>query len=260
VTERNLLICAVLSVLLHWVIARSLEELPARRPPPPRRVQIAVVDAPKPPEPPKPEPPPEPAPEPPAAKPEPQPKPQPQPQPQQTPQPPKTQISATVPETATPSTTAVAVETTGEDEPVFSATMSSSSSGGTSTTGAGSGTKPTGSGTGGGGGGGGSGSGIEPIAAYEATKMPMPKGQCFGKYTDAAKAAGVEGTVVLDLTVAENGTTREIKVTQGLSHGLDEAAIAAVRACSFSPGEKEGKRVPVRIRGFKITFVLQEAR
>lgn len=251
-TERNLLICAALSVLLHWVIARALEELPARKPVPPRRVQITVVDAPKPPEPAKaPEPPPEPEP-PPQAKPQTQPKPQPQ-----KPQPAKTQVTATVPETTpSTSTTAVSVETTGDDEPVFSATMTSSSGGGTGSASTGtSAGKPTGSGTGGAA----NGNGTAPIAAYEATKMPMPRGQCFGKYTDAAKAAGVEGTVVLDLTVSEDGAPREIRVTQGLSHGLDEAAIAAVRACSFTPGEKEGKRVPVRVRGFKITFVLQEA-
>jgi periplasmic protein TonB len=260
VNKLELAICAVFSVLLHFAIAEALEQLPARDPVKPRRVQITVVDAPKPPEVVAPPEPPPPAPEP-APTPPPEAKPQPQPKAETPkPQPPKTQITAVVPETTpTTSTTAVAVETTGDDEPVYSATMSSSSSGTTSgsaaTTG-GTGAKPGGTGAGGTT----NGSGTEPIAAYEATKMPMPRGQCFGKYTDAAKTAGVEGTVVLDLTVSEDGKPREIKVTQGLSHGLDEAAIAAVRACSFSPGEKEGKRVPVRIRGFKITFVLQEAR
>ena len=41
--------------------------------------------------------------------------------------------------------------------------------------------------------------------------------------------------------------------------GLTEAAVAALQACRFSPGEKDGKPVPVRVRGFKIRFVLQEA-
>jgi protein TonB len=90
--------------------------------------------------------------------------------------------------------------------------------------------------------------------------MPVPQGRCFGTYTDDAKAAGVEGTVVLDLTVSQDGRARDIHVTQGLPHGLSEAAVAALRECTFSPGEKEGKPVAVRIRGFRIHFVLEEAR
>ena len=48
---------------------------------------------------------------------------------------------------------------------------------------------------------------------------------------------------------------RDIKVVQGMPHGLTEAAVAALTACHFSPGERDGKVVPVKIRGFKITFV-----
>jgi protein TonB len=98
----------------------------------------------------------------------------------------------------------------------------------------------------------------EPVAAYEVTKMPLPQGRCAGKYTDEAKQAGIEGVVVLDLVVSEDGRTRDIQVVSGLSHGLTEAAIAALRACQFDPGERNGAHVPVRIRGFKIRFVLAE--
>ena len=35
--------------------------------------------------------------------------------------------------------------------------------------------------------------------------------------------------------------------------------IEALRDCHFTPGEKDGKPVPVRVRGFKIKFVLAEA-
>jgi hypothetical protein len=44
-----------------------------------------------------------------------------------------------------------------------------------------------------------------------------------------------------------------------LPNGLTEAAVAALRGCHFSPGEKDGKPVAVRVRGFKIRFVLAEA-
>jgi protein TonB len=96
-----------------------------------------------------------------------------------------------------------------------------------------------------------------PVAAFEVTKMPLPQGRCSGQYTEAARQAALEGTVVLDLVVGPDGTARDITVVQGLGHGLTEAAVAALRRCRFTPGERNGERVPVRVRGFKIRFFLQ---
>jgi periplasmic protein TonB len=98
---------------------------------------------------------------------------------------------------------------------------------------------------------------LPPVQAYEVTKMPLPRGRCTGEYSDAAKAAGIEGTVILDLIVSEDGSPRDITVVQGLGHGLTEAAVAALKKCRFTPGERDGKPVPVRVRGFKIRFFLQ---
>jgi len=99
---------------------------------------------------------------------------------------------------------------------------------------------------------------MAPVQAYEVTKMPLPQGRCMGVYTDEARQAATEGTVVLDLIVDEKGHARDIHVVSGLGHGLTEAAIAAIKGCHFEPGEKDGAAVPVRIRGFKISFFLQE--
>jgi TonB family protein len=99
-----------------------------------------------------------------------------------------------------------------------------------------------------------------PAAAIEVTRMPLPQGNCSGKYTDEARAAATEGVVVLDLIVDEHGRARDITVVDGLPNGLTQAAIAALTACRFSPGERDGQPVPVRVRGFKIRFVLAEAR
>lgn len=97
------------------------------------------------------------------------------------------------------------------------------------------------------------------VAAVEVTKMPVPLGRCSGKYTEAAKTAGVEGTVVLDLVVDQTGRAQSIEVKERLPHGLTEAAVAALRACKFTPGEKGGQPVAVRVRSFKIRFFLQDA-
>lgn len=95
-----------------------------------------------------------------------------------------------------------------------------------------------------------------PIPGYAVTKMPEPQGNCSGQYTRAATEAGLEGTVVLDLVVDENGRARDIKVVAGLAHGLTEAAVAALKACRFVPGEQNGKVVSVRLSSFKVRFVL----
>jgi TonB family protein len=150
------------------------------------------------------------------------------------------------------------VQTDGTDEPVFGVSMDSTSQQGGPTVAVGNtltpGTpsapaKPAGKPA-----------APPPVAAYEATKLPLPQGRCFGTYTDEAKAAGIEGTVVLDLTVDESGHARDVTVVKGLEHGLSAAALAAMKGCQFTPGEKDGKPVAVRIKGFKITFVLQDAR
>ena len=95
-----------------------------------------------------------------------------------------------------------------------------------------------------------------PTAIAEVTKMPTMRGKCDGKYTDAAREASIEGTVVLDVTVDATGSARDIVVVKGLSHGLDESAIETLKRCQFAPGERNGKPVTVRIRAFKIRFYL----
>jgi TonB family protein len=86
--------------------------------------------------------------------------------------------------------------------------------------------------------------------------MPLPRGRCAGQYTDEARSAAIEGVVVLDLVVDDRGRARDVSVVAGLPHGLTEAAVAALASCTFTPGERDGQPVAVRIRGFKIRFVL----
>ena len=98
-----------------------------------------------------------------------------------------------------------------------------------------------------------------PVLARDVTKDPLPKGDCPGVYTDEATAAGIEGVVVLSLVVDADGNTRDIRVVKKLGYGLDTAAIAALKACKFSPGESNGKRVPIEIRSFKVRFILPDS-
>lgn len=64
------------------------------------------------------------------------------------------------------------------------------------------------------------------------------------QYTEEAKAAKVEGIVVLQATVRKNGSVDTFKVLRGLGFGLDERAINTVeREWKFSPGMKDGNPV-----------------
>ena len=238
--DKRLAICALGSVVAHFVFAESLSILPERAHVTiPQRIEIRVVAAPPPPPPP---PPPAPEPEP--------PKPEVHEAPRPTPRAAATRAAKPV-DTPLSTTTPTTTETT--TAPVYGFQMSSSSSAGPAVA-RGNTPQPTPPA---------SSPGpakplAAPAAAVEVTKMPLPLGRCSGKYTDAAKAAGIEGTVVLDLIVDEQGRARDIQVTEALTHGLTEAAVAAVQSCKFTPGERAGQPVPVRVRGFKIRFFLQD--
>jgi TonB family protein len=64
-------------------------------------------------------------------------------------------------------------------------------------------------------------------------------------YTEEARLARVEGTVVLYAEVAPDGTARNLRVVRSLGSGLDEKAIECVKQWKFKPGQKEGNPVTV---------------
>jgi TonB family protein len=103
---------------------------------------------------------------------------------------------------------------------------------------------------------------MAPVPVYEVTKMPLPKGEITGLYTDQAREAGLEGVVILTFIVDERGCVRDIKVLQSLGGGLTEAAkralLGSMHGCPFSPGERDGKPVPTRVPSYKIRFNLRE--
>lgn len=65
------------------------------------------------------------------------------------------------------------------------------------------------------------------------------------EYSPDARAEHIQGTVVLQLVVSNQGRPTKITVLSPLGYGLDEQAEAAVRTWEFAPGMKEGKPVNV---------------
>ncbi len=80
------------------------------------------------------------------------------------------------------------------------------------------------------------GSGVSPPAIEREVK-PV--------YTVDALRREVEGDVVLEVVVLSDGSVGEIRVVRGLGHGLDEAAVTAMRGWRFHPARRQGVAVDV---------------
>ncbi len=79
------------------------------------------------------------------------------------------------------------------------------------------------------------------VTAPRALDTPDPE------YSEEARKAKYQGTVVLWLIVGPDGKPHDIKVARALGMGLDQKAIEAVRNWKFEPAKKDGKPVAVQI-------------
>jgi protein TonB len=66
------------------------------------------------------------------------------------------------------------------------------------------------------------------------------------EYSEEARKAKFQGTVLLFVVVDEKGNPRDIKILRPLGLGLDQKAVEAVEKWKFSPGKKDGKPVAVQ--------------
>ena len=79
------------------------------------------------------------------------------------------------------------------------------------------------------------------VSAPRAISTPDPE------YSEEARKAKYQGTVVLWLIVDQNGRPRDIRVARSLGMGLDQKAIEAVKQWKFDPAKKDGQPVAVQI-------------
>lgn len=76
------------------------------------------------------------------------------------------------------------------------------------------------------------------------------------RYPEIAKKAGVEGRVIVQFVVDEQGKVVDPVVVRGIGAGCDEEAIRAVQLAEFKPGKQRGR--PVRVKmSLPITFKLK---
>jgi protein TonB len=97
------------------------------------------------------------------------------------------------------------------------------------------------------------------VAPTQVTSLPRPIGECrppTDEYPEAALRLGLEGVVVLVLTIDETGAIADVRVVQDPGHGLGDAAAGSVRRhCRFEPARRGDDRVATSFR-FKVRFEL----
>ena len=87
------------------------------------------------------------------------------------------------------------------------------------------------------------------VTAPRAVYSPDPE------FSDQARKAKFQGTVVLWTVIGADGRPQEIRVQRSLGMGLDEKAIEAIREWRFEPGRKDGVPVAVEV-SIEVSFRL----
>ncbi len=72
------------------------------------------------------------------------------------------------------------------------------------------------------------------------------------EYPDMARKAGIEGMVIVQFIVNEEGNIENPRVLRGIGGGCDEEALRVIRASKFKPGRQRGR--PVRVQASQTIF------
>ena len=92
--------------------------------------------------------------------------------------------------------------------------------------------------------------GVNGVTVPACTYCPLPE------YTNQARKARIQGTVVVQAVVTVDGRAEHISVVRGLGSGLDEKAIEAVKKWRFNPArDADGHPVAVAVP-MEVTFRL----
>ena len=77
-------------------------------------------------------------------------------------------------------------------------------------------------------------------------------------YPAAAKAAGVQAQVDLEMTIDATGKVTDVRVVAPVGNGFDEAAVEAARKFAFEPARRGDRAIPARIK-YRYVFELPAA-
>jgi len=84
----------------------------------------------------------------------------------------------------------------------------------------------------------------EPLRVGGVIQPPRKLHEVAPLYPTIAQASGIEGVVILEAVIAEDGSVRDVRALRSIPL-LDQAAIDAVRQWRFSPTLLNGEPVPI---------------
>ncbi len=89
-------------------------------------------------------------------------------------------------------------------------------------------------------------------------QKPRVRREMKPRYTEAAMRQRIQGAVLLELLVNEEGSVADVAILESLDpvHGLDRAAVAAARDWRFHPAIRDGKPVAVIVT-LELQFTLK---
>ncbi len=83
----------------------------------------------------------------------------------------------------------------------------------------------------------------QAVPTYKLTSLPKPKRLIKANYPEQARSKGIEGEIILRLTIDEKGWVQDAVIVKGIGHGLDELTLAAAKAFRFEPARIENQPV-----------------
>jgi protein TonB len=81
------------------------------------------------------------------------------------------------------------------------------------------------------------------VASARLGTMPVPRSIVKATYPETARRDGIEGNVLLRLTIDEQGRVVAVSLIRGVGHGLDELSVEAARKFVFDPATADGTPV-----------------
>lgn len=93
-----------------------------------------------------------------------------------------------------------------------------------------------------------------PLPVGGAIERPQILRRVQPLYTERARRIHLQGTVILQATIDEQGNVIDVQVVKGMPMGLDDEAVKAVRQWRFTPGMLRGR--PVKVY-FNLTVIFQ---
>ena len=100
---------------------------------------------------------------------------------------------------------------------------------------------------------------LAPVVAYQfIEREPVVIKRFEPAYPEGPKAAGIEGDVLLYLTIDEEGKVTAAAVVRGPHPELNEAARKAMFKHKFRPASKGGRNVVVERFPYQFTWIIEE--